>query len=211
MTKPHPAYAASDNIEVPSVTTILKVLDKGEGLLHWAWQCGMRGESYEDIRDAAGLVGSLAHYMIACEIGGVSPELGNYDDADIARARKFCSGFISWRDRQKPTFIESELALVSQQHLFGGTLDSYALIGNGCPTLIDFKTGNVYPEHYYQICAYRGLLVENGYPVDLAIILRLWENGTFEEKIYDDFEVGWQIFLNCLSIYELKEGENAIH
>ncbi|GAI85683.1 unnamed protein product, partial [marine sediment metagenome] len=55
----HRPYHLADGAIIPSVTTILSILDK-PGLPHWAWDLGRQGLDYREIRDAAGRVGTLA-------------------------------------------------------------------------------------------------------------------------------------------------------
>jgi len=49
----HRPYHLADGAIIPSVTTILSILDK-PGLPHWAWECGRQDLDYREIRDAAG-------------------------------------------------------------------------------------------------------------------------------------------------------------
>ena len=54
---------------------------------------------------------------------------------------------------------------------YGGTPDWYGLL-DGIPTVLDLKTGGLYPEQLVQAAAYRLLLVEAGHKVDRLLLLR---------------------------------------
>lgn len=52
-TKIHTVYKLEDGTRVPSVTTILGILNK-PALVEWAYQCGCQGLDYKAVRDQAG-------------------------------------------------------------------------------------------------------------------------------------------------------------
>ncbi len=72
-TKIHTVYKTKDGQRVPSVTTILGILNK-PALLDWAWRCGCDGINYKAIRDNAADIGTLAHYMIMTYLRGEKPD-----------------------------------------------------------------------------------------------------------------------------------------
>ena len=79
---------------------------------------------------------------------------------------------------------------------------------NGISTLIDFKTGKaLYPENQIQVAAYWSLLLEHGYKVSGALILRIGrgEDEGFEIKPVTNLEANWELFTHCLAIYELQK------
>ena len=49
-TKAHTQYVLNTGDEAPGTTTVLGILAK-PALIHWSWQCGMRGEDYRKIKD----------------------------------------------------------------------------------------------------------------------------------------------------------------
>ena len=52
-------YFTKDGKRVPSVTTILGKFKEAGGLMHWSWECGMKGLDYRQVRDAAADAGTL--------------------------------------------------------------------------------------------------------------------------------------------------------
>jgi len=203
----HTQYKLSDGSRVPSVTTVIGILAKN-ALIEWAYQCGLQSIDYKAVRDNAGDVGSLAHYLIMCHLKGETPDTSEYSEQDISRAETCLIKYWDWEKQHssmEPVLVETPL--VSEIYRFGGTVDCLAKL-NGDMMLIDYKTGKaIYDEHIMQVSAYAHLLQENGYTVNTVKILRIGkeEKESFEERTISDLETGWQIFLRCLDIYNLQK------
>ena len=205
----HPPYRLQDGTIVPSVTTVLKVLDKGEGMQYWAWDLGQQGLDYREFRDSAARVGTLAHYLIACHLKREAPEyqpLAVHPD-ETDRAEKCFAKYLAWEKGNPLTPVMIETPLVSELFKYGGTPDLLAGMDDGF-VLIDFKTGGrIYEDYFCQLAAYRKLLEEQDWPVANARILRISPgDDQYEVGIQLDFEKDWQIFQHALAIYRLREG-----
>jgi hypothetical protein len=203
--KLHTIYRLSSGEEVPSVTTVLAILEK-PGLHFWIADVTRAGNDWTKIRDNAGDVGTLAHYLIMCTLKGEAPDTNEYSQADIQKASNCLAKFKSWLKEHPVSPVMIETPLVSEEYKYGGTLDLFAEY-NGEFTLVDFKTGKaLYPEYFYQVAAYRQLLQEQGWPVASARILRIGrdESEGFEEVIKTNLKTEWEIFLRCLEIYRLR-------
>ena len=205
-TKIHTVYKLASGDRVPSVTTILGILNK-PALLDWAWNCGKEGLDYKAVRDDAAGVGSLAHYFIMCELRGIKPDTSEYSSQDVDRAENCLIKYWGWGKEHpiKPVLIEQPL--ISEKYGFGGTIDCLATLGEDT-ILIDYKTGKaLYPEMFYQLAGYRQLLEENGHTVNGARILRIGreEQGDFEERIVSNLDKEWEVFTHCLGIYNLQK------
>jgi len=201
-TKTHTQYKLQDGTVVPGVTTVLGVLAK-PALIYWAWSLGCQKIDYRKYRDAAADVGTLAHAMIAAELGAEAPDLTPYSPETIDKAENAILSFYEWQKNRDIRPLLVECPLVSEEYRYGGTLDCLAVI-DGIPTLLDIKTGKaIYPEMLYQLAAYRQLLLENGYEIQQAMILRVGRDETegFDTKKITDFELYWEIFEACLRIY----------
>jgi len=201
----HQQYHLEDGAIVPSVTTVLKVLDKGEGLTYWAWNLGKQGLDYKEVRDSAAGVGTIAHYLIACHLKGESANVSEFSPAALDKARKCLASYIKWEKEHSISPVMIETPLISEEFKYGGTPDLLAEYNDEF-ILIDFKTGNgIYDSYFAQLAAYRQLLTEQGWPVANARILRLPANDdNYEEVIKTSLDVEWQIFLKCLEIYRLQ-------
>ena len=204
--KAHIQYKLADGTKVPGTTTVLGVLDK-PALVHWAWKLGMEGIDYKTYKDVAANIGTLAHYMVQCDLSGETPDLGAYTPDDIDKAENALLKWYEWRKTHQIEPILLEAPLVSEQFRFGGTIDCYAMI-DGVATLCDFKTGKaIYPEYITQLAAYRQLLRGIGKPVQQARIIRIGRDETegFGERMVTEFDDHWELFRHCLAIYNLKK------
>jgi len=208
-TKIHTVYRKRNGEKVPSATTVLSILAK-PGLLHWAWECGLEGEDYRKVKDKASDIGTLAHYLIECELKREKPDTSDYSQNAIEKAENSYLAFLEWRDQNKMETIASEIQLVSEKWGYGGTIDWIAKDRLGRNWLIDFKTSKgIYNEFIYQVAAYQMLWEENNptFPIHKVQILRIdKETGEFETKNISKAEltIGWKIFLHCLEIYKLR-------
>lgn len=204
-TKIHTVYKTLSGNRVPSVTTILGVLNK-PALLEWAWKCGIDGLDYKAVRDNAADIGTLAHYLIMCHLKGEIPDTSEYSKEDIDKAENCLIKYLDWEKENKITPILVEQPLISEKYQFGGTIDCLARV-NDSLILVDHKTGKaIYSEMFYQLAAYRQLLNEAGYEVISARILRIGRdnNEGFEERVMTDLTRQWEVFKHCLELYKLQ-------
>jgi len=210
-TKIHTVYKKLDGTRVPGVTTYLGILNK-PAIVHWAWNLGVQGLDYRKVRDQAGDIGTLVHHLILCKISGQEPELADYTPNDLAASIAPMRKFDAWKADHELEPILMEVPLVSETYSFGGTADFYGL-DNGKLTLLDFKTsGDVYPENFYQLAAYKKLLEEFGYGVESVRVLRVSKiaDESFEDRHSGSLDNHWEIFLACQKIYELQKAIKRI-
>lgn len=208
--------------KVPSVTTILNRFKKSEELIDWAHRLGLAGKSHHDERDAAMAVGTCVHSCIDLAVAGepIPPSIAHDNKVrptDIQLARNAYAAWCEWRDTNKPTFEETEVGLVSEQHLYGGTFDAICTIA-GKRVLMDWKTSNrIYNDYYCQLFAYDILVTENGLPpADLVGVLRLDKNKRkYEEKIIettgDKADKYRKAFLKLREAYEALKDAGALY
>jgi len=204
--KIHTVYKTADGTRVPSVTTYLGILAK-PALIHWAWTLGVQGVDYRKAKDQAGDIGTLVHYLIFSKLNGEKPDLSTYTPQDVALASTPMSKFEKWLEEHELEPILMETPFVSEEYRFGGTPDFYGK-DNGKLTLLDFKTsGDIYPENFYQLAAYKRLLEEQGHEVGSARIIRVSkiEDEAFDDRPAGNLENHWELFLACQHIYELQK------
>ena len=94
-TKANQKYKMLSGEIVPSVTTVLGILAK-PALIHWAWDCGMKGEDYRKVRDTAADIGTLAQFLILCHLKGEKPDLSEYSPADVDKAETCLIKYWDW-------------------------------------------------------------------------------------------------------------------
>lgn len=202
--KTHTRYYAKDGTWLPGVTTVLGILNK-PALVPWANNLGLAGIKVREYVDVLANVGNLGHDMICCHNRGVVFQPNGHPADLIDKAENCVLSYFSWAKQHTVTPILCEAALVSERHRYGGTVDMYALI-DGVKTIVDYKTGRaIYPEHVYQVAAYRNLLEEHSYTVDAVRILQIGrsEDEGFSEKIVGDTSREWEIFSHCLALHKL--------
>lgn len=209
--KAHTRYRLTDGTPVPGVTTPLNLLAK-PALVPWANRLGLAGIDVNKYVDDKADIGTLAHLLITNHLMGLETDLGDFTPNQVDAAQNSVLSFLEWEKHnpiKETVFVENPL--VSEIYRFGGTIDIYCRIGDYLE-LIDLKTGKgIWPEHEYQISAYFHLMEENRHWVDRVRILNIprTEDERFEERILKlpDIENGWQIFLHCLAIYNLKKNK----
>ncbi len=203
-TKAHTQYYSQQGDSLPGVTTALGILSK-PAIIHWSWQCGMRGEDYRKTRDKMADIGTITHLMILAHIKKTKLDLTEYSQQDISTAENCMLSFLEWEKDHKlePTVVETPM--VSDIYGYGGTPDYIGMV-NGRLELLDFKTGKgIWNEMFYQLAAYRQLAQEQGHKIEHARILRIGrdENEGFEERLVTRFDNEFQVFQHCLAIYNL--------
>jgi len=187
-TRAHQKYPLKDGTDVPGASTIAKIGEDTSGLIHWAWKLGMEGQDYRKVRDKAADIGTAAHFMIECFLHNHEPDLAEFSAADIEKANIAFGNFRKWWDAEGFTVIEPEVQLVSEDYLFGGTIDAPSRDRDGKIVLLDWKTSKaIVGAHKVQLAGYEQLWNENR--PDMKIqrrgIVRIGKESP------DDFEIAW--------------------
>jgi len=203
--KPHQKYYLKDGTEVVGVTTALHVLNL-PALAPAANKLGLLGINSNIYWRTLADVGSIAHFLALNNARGTKSdisELGNFSKKQIDQAENSFLSILEWERQHKIEDVLLEQPFVSELYKFGGTLDRLChLDGQDWLTLIDYKTGGVYREHYWQIAAYAQLSKENGYPVKDGIILEIPRTADehFDPHFVENPMRGFQPFLACLNL-----------
>ena len=201
----HPRPRFADGTTGPSVTGVLCELAK-PALYIWNNQMGLKGIDTRKYVDEKAKSGTLAHAMILADLADVHPDWKEYEPYVIDQSE---NSFLKWLDYKKRHTIEPiliEKPMVSEVYRYGGILDLYCKL-DGVPTLLDFKTSKaIYEEMWYQVSAYKQMLLEAGYPVDESRILQIGrdESEGFNEQVKKDLDLHFEIFKHALGIYYAK-------
>ncbi len=204
--KAHTRYELKDGTYVPGTTTITGTLNK-PFLIGWANKLGLEGIDSTKYVDYLADIGTLTHYRVECYLKGVGAVYDDYTQKQIKASDIPFEKFLLWEKENEFEIIDSELALVSEKHRYGGTCDIYCML-NGKKTLMDIKTSKrCYPEHYMQVSAYTKLLIENGKDVESVKILRIGRNKNEGFGVIDPPKLNlyWKVFLHLLEIYKLQK------
>lgn len=202
--KAHQRYKV-DGKPVPGVTTVIGLRAK-PALVKWANNLGLAGVDVTKFTDDKASIGTLAHQMILDHFMERKTDTSDYTPNQVDAAENSLLSFFEWEKGKTITPVLIEAPLTSTIG-YGGTIDLYAVI-DGVRTLVDFKTGSgIYDEHYYQLAAYKNLILEAGQPVDQARILNIprSEDEKFKEEVYKDFSLGWEWFSTMLKIYQIEQ------
>lgn len=221
-TKAHTRYVVEvdgEKRQVPGVTTVTRLHGGSkEVLIKWANQQGLEGNDVAKVKDKAADIGTCAHYLVECYLKQVEPDLSLYSPDTVGMAENACLSYFEWEKNHDVEVLLTEGQLVHDRLFFGGTIDLYAMV-DGVLSLVDFKTGSgIYPEHLYQVAAYKELLEHNGNPVEAVRILRIGrdENEGFEDKLIPNAELAlrWRGFTALLDLYnvekEIRQGKAAL-
>jgi hypothetical protein len=158
--------------DLPSVTTVLKVIDKSGPLTGWAKRetaaCAIRNlDTLVRMRDTGGdaaavnwLKGIPDYRRDAAADTGTrvhvfAERLARGEDPDpTAEEAPFADAYRTFLAEHRPRFLAVEELVCSLRHRYGGTLDAVAVI-DGEVWLLDVKSGSgIYPETGLQLAAY---------------------------------------------------------
>lgn len=205
--KAHTQYIMNTGDHVPGVTTILNVLAK-PALIKWANNLGLEGIDSTKYVDKLADIGTITHLMVMAHLTGKEVDYSEFSVQDYSIAENCMLSYYEWLKSHKVEPLIVEIPMASDIYGYGGTPDILAMV-DGELELIDIKTGKaIWGESFYQVAAYRQILIERGYPnLNRARILRIGrdENEGFEERLITRFENEFKLFTHCLAIYNLQK------
>lgn len=163
----HSVYYNEKGEKVPSVTTILKIINKPQ-LLYWAHSLGAKGMSMQSVLNNSAYFGTMVHnYLEVYFNKGIYIMTDEKMKGD--NYRKAINNF-KWFMKDK-TFETYVTEYSKANEYYGGTLDFCGKI-NDKVYLIDFKTSkDAYDTHWLQLGGYYGLIKEEFTNIEGAGIL----------------------------------------
>ena len=212
---PTQPYYVTDGTRVPSVTTVLNIVDK-PALKPWAFSEGRKSGRNEllgkpfaatlsEVTQDALNIGSIVHLMVETDVkGGIPKPPDDLDGALLERVMSGYSAYLSWKNGSRIKIVEAEIPLISEKHRFGGTADFVAEL-DGQLVLGDVKTSNsVYAEYLAQMAAYGAAYEEvRGEKVTGYHLLRFAkEHGDFAHHYYPNLDDALDAFLTMRRLYE---------
>lgn len=177
----------------PSVTEILKLVENRH-LEAWRHRVG-RMEADRVGRDAKAF-GSRVHLAAQSVAWGedvLAPEMAPYVNA----IREFLDGHVL-------EVLGTEVELVSEKHLFGGTLDLYCQLKDGSYAVVDYKTSSALTREYgLQTAAYGLLCQEHGMTVNKRLVVRVKKEqpGAWHCRRYKDHAEDLEAFLSLRNFW----------
>jgi hypothetical protein len=207
-------YKNAQGKRIPRVTTITGCWSPSkEGLLRWAWQCGIDGKDYRDERDTAAGIGTICHSMVEDSIKGLTPDAvrskwsmaapDHFLKADVS-----FGAYLKWAEQHRFKPLETEVSLISQEFQYGGTMDCVPEL-DGEVYVMDWKTGSIYPPAVMQLASYRQLWNENRETkIKEGHLIRFdKETGSFTTHFFPEavLDFGWECFVALRRTYELDK------
>ena len=205
----HSTYYNKDGIEVPSVTTILKILNK-PALTIWANNLGWNRKSVKKVLEEVSDIGTCVHELINCILSKKKLEYSK-PHIPFSVLLPYLNNFMKFYKQHEfePIILEGSLSLDK----FGGTIDYYGKL-NGKYTIIDFKTSKkVRLTMFLQLAAYCVMLEEHGHTVEQVgiLIVNDKQNGfrcISREELNPYIEVFNALVTLFHLYYALNEDEN---
>lgn len=202
--------ATNKEIRIPGTTTVIGRFKESGGLIYWAWDQGRKGLDYRETRDKAADTGTLAHAMVEADIRGTAqPDLSVYPEEMVAKAQSSFAAYAEWKSQTKMKPIETELSLISQKYLFGGTIDAVQI--DNKIAMLDWKTSNgIYQDHVIQVGGGYSLLWEENFP-DMPItggfhILRFAkEEGDLTHHTWQNLDLAKDAFIHMRILFEIDK------
>lgn len=193
---------------VPGASTIAGLLDK-PFLVKRANKLGKQGIDVEEYVDNSAKQGTLIHNSIEAFLKHEKVDTSDFNEEQIAVAKKSFNKFLKWYKQNKIEFIASEEGYVSENYKYGGFIDCYCKL-NDKYTIIDFKTSkSISKEHLLQLSAYKYLLEENNVVVEQIMILNVPKeegyNLDYEYLSDEEAEQYFSLFKELVKIYYLKK------
>ena len=209
-------YKNKDGKRLSGVTTIIggNLGWNKEVLNYWHWEQGRDGKDYRETLTRAADSGTIAHYMIECDLRKTKPDLEKYPADLIALAQQGFENYLEWKSMVRFRPVSMEPHYVSEKWQYGLTPDCIAYV-NRKLSLFDWKTSSgVYPEMLIQLAAYKEGWDENNpkHPITGgAYLLRIdKQSASFHFHHWNDLTPGWMAFHHLLCLHGLQKTLKAL-
>lgn len=200
-----------NGIEYPSVTNILKILNKSS-LTGWANYMGFKRIKIEDVLKESSAVGTYVHYLAQCKV--MNKDFIRYDTNNRKRLIEVGMRYHSFLDFYNENEMIAdfmEKSFISEKLKYAGTMDFCGML-NGKLTLLDFKTSRgFYDSMFMQLAGYNLLLKENDIHIEnFAILLILPTGCKIRELTYEELIPYEKVFLKLLELYHVLGDINYV-
>lgn len=208
----HTKYYTPANIEVPSVTTIIgnNLGWNKNMLIAWSKKLALKeGRDSEEVTKEAGEIGTITHYLCECKIKNETPDISLYKKEYLKQAKNGYLAFCDWEKEWRPDqYVHSEIQLVNNKYLYGGTIDLVVKKNNELH-ILDLKTSNhIHPEMVIQLAAYKHLYEENNKDkiksMGIIKLSKKEQKYEFYPITTEQCEAGWKVFLSLLEVEKYK-------
>lgn len=209
MPTPRKGYFKKDGTKVSGVTTLTGVnlgWNKGP-LCYYNWEQGSKGFKYMEKAQEAADAGTCGHYLVDCDIHGISPDLSKFTEDAISKGENAFLNYLEWKKGFNIKVLHTEIQLVSEEYSYGATPDCIAE-ANGKVCLLDWKTGNsIYSETKIQLAAYAYVVEEVGLAKIEGFHCVRFDKGTaaFAHYYWHSLPEAWEAFKLVLELEKLRK------
>lgn len=187
----------------PSVTEILGRMHK-EYYSKWRRKIG---ESQADaIMDNAAAFGVSVHKVAEM----VARDKTRYV---LPHMEPFAEAIQAFFDEHVEKVLGTEMELISEEYIFGGTCDLWCLLKDGRHAVVDWKTTRqLTREHGLQVAAYGLLLKENGYRINHRMVVRIKKEkpGGLYVRHYEEHENDSRAFLGACALWHWNDNGKLV-
>ena len=191
------------NKELPSVTTILNIIAKGEGFNNWLKK---QGANADKILTDAGDFGTNIHNLLEAIGKGIIIDTSLFKP----KQKRCVEAFLSWKNKNVRRFICTEQPVYNVQEEYAGTLDGVVELNDGRNMVLDYKTSSyIYDTHELQAVAYlKAYELTTGLKLEGAYILRFEKNDDKEQDMQErevkNIDYQYEVFLATLKLWKWK-------
>ncbi len=196
-------YKGVEGVAVPSVTTVLSVVEDKVWMNSWLAKAGRR--EVNRVTAEAAVLGTKIHEVAAAIARDRSAKV----DPDM---RPYARAVREFLDAHVRRVLGAEMRLVSERLGFGGTCDLYAELHDGSLAVVDYKSssGGISRNHKLQTAAYAMLLKESGRPVHKRLVVRIHKaddrRGEWYVRAALDHKEDVETFKACLVVWRYLHG-----
>lgn len=203
LNEPHQKYFLRCGTEVDGTTRALRYIPK-DALIGWAYKLGKQGKDMNLEKTNAAKIGTIAHFLIQCDLMGWEPDLSSCDGMLVRSAQTAFKAYREWFSKAGLRPLAVEAQLVSHCYRFGGTIDLVGVDEHEELTLVDFKTsGGLWQDYLFQVAAYANIWEENyrRLPIQRLLLVRLdKETGEHETKGLTEWKRHWEVYVALLRL-----------
>lgn len=189
-----PRLYRSQGVAVPSVTTVLGVIEKRH---LESWRARVGRQEADRVKSTALALGNRVHVLAHKLAWDLDVSVEGEMELYALALKSFLKAHVA-----EPLFTER--SFVSEAERVGGTPDLYCRMNDGALAVVDYKTSaQLSREHGLQTALYALLLREHGYDVQKRICVRIKKDkpGEWYARSYTSHRADVAAGRACVELY----------